>query len=220
MIPIGSNIAPAPPEDYDRALWRAEAGYGPGDLVVGYFGFMNSSKGIETLIESLALLVRYGAPAHLLIIGGRTGTSDATNAAYADEIDALMVRLGVEGRVHRTGFVKPDVVTTALLSVDVCALPYRDGASLWRGTLHAALAHGCATVTTTPSEPIPELRDGETVALVPPEDPEALAQAILALHADPDRCAELQRGAASLARRYTWPHIAAETAAFFTRVNE
>jgi glycosyltransferase involved in cell wall biosynthesis len=193
-------------------------GYGSEELVVGYFGFMNRSKGIETLIHSIARLVRRDHPAHLLIIGGRTGTSDATNAAYADEIDALIRDTNLEARVRRTGFVTPEAVTAALLGIDLCALPYRDGASLWRGTLHAALAHGCAVVTTAPNPPIPELQDGETAALVPPEDPEALAQAIVALRADPARRAALQRGAAALAQQFTWPHIAAETAAFFAEV--
>ncbi len=179
LIPIGSNISASPPSGYDRAAWRARYGYGPDDLIVGFFGFLNRTKGIETLLEALAILNAGTRPAHLLLIGGRTGTSDVTNAAYADEVDALIEALGLSSRVHRTGFAEATDVSAALLGVDICALPYREGANLRHGTLHAALAHGCATVTTAAADPAPELRDGENVVVVPPGNAVALADAIL-----------------------------------------
>ena len=215
LIPIGSNIATELPADYDRVRTRNRYGFGPQDLVVGFFGFMNRSKGIETLLEAVAHLRDAGHPIHLLLIGGRTGTSDAANAQYADEVDELIRDLHLESHTHRTGFAAQQDVSAALRAIDVCALPYRDGASLRRGTLHAALAHGTAIVTTTPNVPVAELQDEAVALFVPPEAPPALAEAILQLGSDPGLRLRLSTAAAKLAGKFSWPAIAAETAAFF-----
>lgn len=215
LIPIGSNIAPRPPAGYDRETWRAALGVGPAELLIGFFGFHNRTKGIETLLMALAQLLQEGVPVHLVFIGGRTGSSDPTNAAYAEEIDALVARLGLVERVHRTGFSRPEEVSAALLAADCCALPYRTGASLRHGTLHACLAHGCAIVTTTPATPTPALRDQQTVLLVPPGDEVALAGAIRRLGEDAALRRQLGKAAAALAQEFSWERIAAQTVEFF-----
>jgi len=51
------------------------------------------------------------------------------------------------------------------------------------------------------------VRDGLTGFLVPDRDPEALAQALLVLLADPELRAELGRNAAEYARAYGWPIV-------------
>ncbi len=219
MIHIGSNIAPNPPADYDRAAWRAAHGIEEDELLIGFFGFLNASKGVETLLQTLARLVHDGLSAHLIFIGGRTGSSDATNRAYAAAIDALIAELDLEARVHRTGFVKPSGVSAALLASDICALPYRDGVSLRRGTLHACLAHGCPIVTTEPSTQLEDLREGEHVLMVPPEDVEALGKAIQRLWKEANLRIRLGENAAALADTFSWERIAAHTAEFFRQLS-
>jgi glycosyltransferase involved in cell wall biosynthesis len=211
-IPIGSNIAPRLPSAYDRDVWRARWGIGPQDLLLGYFGFLNERKGGEDLIEVLATLVARGLPAHLLFIGGRVGSSDPTNVAYAKHVDRLIAERGLSKRVHYTGFVPPEEVSASLEAVDVCVLPYREGASLRHGSLHACLAHGRPIVTTWPTVETPEFRDGETVLLAPPGDVAALAGGVARLASDADLRARLEAGAATLAQTFTWDRIAARTA--------
>jgi glycosyltransferase involved in cell wall biosynthesis len=217
-IPIGSNIPSAPPSGYDREAERARWGIEHDDLLLGYFGFLNESKGGEELIEALALLVEEGAPAHLLKIGGRAGTSDPTNRAYADRVDALIEALGLEERVHWTGFVRPKQVAASLYATDVCVLPYRDGVSFRRGSLLACLAHGRAIVTTRPAVRLLEIQDGETMLLVEPNSPSALAGAVNRLASDPTLRTRLEAGAETLAAQFGWGRIAQRTAGFFARV--
>jgi glycosyltransferase involved in cell wall biosynthesis len=217
-IPIGSNIAPHLPGDYDRDAWRARWGIGPGDLLLGYFGFLNERKGGEDLIEVLAALVARGLPAHLLLIGGRAGTSDPTNVAYAERVERLIAERGLSERVHRTGFVSSMEVSASLAAVDVCVLPYRDGVSLRHGSLHACLAHGRPIVTTWPAVETPEFRDGENMLLVPAQDIEALADSVARLATDPGSRARLAAGAATLAAEFTWERIATRTAEFFAEL--
>lgn len=218
LIPIGSNVPPEPPPGYDRDAERARWGVGPDDLLLGYFGFLNESKGGEELIRALALLVEKGIPAHLLMVGGRVGTSDPTNRAYAAFIDGLIAELGLTERVHWTGYTDPPAVSAGLLATDVCVLPYRDGVSFRRGTLHACLAHGRAIVTTHPAVPLPEVRDGENMRLVPPRDAGALAKAILEVWRDPVLRARLEAGARALSADFSWERIARQTAAFLGRL--
>jgi glycosyltransferase involved in cell wall biosynthesis len=125
--------------------------------------------------------------------------------------------LGVADRIVATGFLPPDQVTAGFLATDVCALPYVEGASLRHGTFMAALAHGRAIVTTQPLVPLDELRDGENVLLVPPNDAGALADGIRRVMADSALCARLERGAAELAQQFTWDRIAARTAEVYER---
>lgn len=214
-IPIGSNIPHTPPPDYDRARWRRTLGIPSEAFVLGYFGFMNASKGIETLLQGMRYAIDQGAGVYLLLIGGRVGVSDPTNLGYADQIDRYIQTLNLTGRVHRTGFVGESEVSANLLCCDLLVLPYSDGVSLRRGSFMAGLAHGCPILTTTPKVPHPEIQDGQNVALIPPDNPTALCAALLRLIADPTRRAALGQGAQTLAQSFRWDQIASETVRFF-----
>lgn len=207
-IPIGSNIAPEPPPGYDRARWRAAHGVGERDFLLGYFGFLNHSKGGDVLVQAVAALVERRAPVRLVLIGGAAGASDPTDAAFAAQVERLIRRHGLENRLQRTGFVPTPEVSAHLLACDAVVLPYRDGASLRRGSLMAALAHGCAVVTTRPAASVAELREGENVRLVPPDSPEALVLAISALLDAPDLRARLGAQARATAAQFGWGAIA------------
>jgi len=213
-IPIGSNVAPQLPPGYDRDGWRAKWEVETSDLLLGYFGFLNERKGGEDLIETLAVLLERGLSTHLLLIGGRAGSSDPTNAAYAERVDRLIEERDLTGRVHRTGFVSPEEVSASLKAVDVCVLPYRDGASLRRGSLHACLAHGRPIVTTHPAVETPELRDGENVLLANPQEIQSLADCVARLAGDPLLRVRLGKMASAQAKEFTWDRIAARTAEF------
>ena len=211
MIPIGSNIAPCLPPDYDRAAWRARWGAGAATLLVGYFGLINASKGVEELVEALDDLARRGYDARLLVVGGGAGASDPTNQRYLERVRALISERGLAERVAWTGYLPPEDASAALSAVDVCALPYRDGASFRRGSLMAALAHGLPIVTTHPRVRVPELAHGRTAWLVPPQDPAALAEGIARLADDAALARTLAAGAAELAHEFDWQRIAART---------
>lgn len=214
-IPIGSNITPAALAGFDPAAWRAARGIPAATTLIGYFGFLNESKGGETLLRALAALRDQGRDVGLLLIGGQTGASDATNIAYARVIEDLAAGLNVSAQVFRTGFVDDRGVSEAFAACLGLALPYRDGVSLRRGTLMAAFAHGAPIVTTTPRLPIAGLEEGEAFLLVPPDDPPALAAAIARLLDDDALRARLRAGSLRASGRFAWSAIAAETAAFF-----
>ncbi len=218
LAPIGSNIAPRSLTNFDRADWLRAHSLDPQQLWIGYFGFMNESKGGETLMRALALLRTRGVNAAVLHIGGSTGDSDPTNAAYAQKLRTLGAELGCADAWHETGFLDEAAVSEGFAACTAVALPYRDGASYRRGTLMAALAHGAAIVTTAPRVSVPAFVDGASMLLTPPESPTALADALQRIFADADLRAHLQAGAAELSRLFAWDAIATRTAAVFRRV--
>ncbi|MAU00794.1 MAG: hypothetical protein CL608_26920 [Anaerolineaceae bacterium] len=213
QIAIGSNITVHPTNHIEIAEIRQSLEVGSDDVLLGYFGFLNESKGADTLIEALAQL---DGRFHLVFIGGQTGASDsANNQAFLDGLRAQIEALGVSERVHWTGFLSDARVSAHLQAADMLVMPYRDGASLRRGTLMAALAHGRPLITTTPTAPTPELISGENCCLVPVGDVRALSTAVQTLSNDTELRGTLGQGAARLAEQFSWGKIAAETADFY-----
>lgn len=215
QIPIGSNISTTTPNHIELAEVREKLGLGEGDMLLGYFGFLNASKGADVLLQALAQLdARY----HLVFIGGQTGASDATNQAYLDAIRRQVTDLGLGARVHWTGFLTDQRVSTWLHACDLMVMPYKDGVSLRRGTLMAVLAHGRPLITTTPATPTPELVSGQNCWLVAPDDPDALRDAIGTVAGRPQLRQTLGVGAAQLAGQFSWDRIAQATADFYAEL--
>ncbi len=212
-IPIGSNIHTYIPNPIEKAEAQESLGLQKKDFVLGYFGFVNPTKGADVLLKALAGLDKR---THLVFVGGRTGASDSkTNMLFLQTLERLIAAFALEQRVHWTGFLSDVRVATFLHTADLLVLPYKDGASLRRGTLMAALAHGRAIVSTTPTFPTPELKHGENIWLVPPDNVLALSEAIEQLRKDDALRRKLGQGAAALAQRFSWGKIALDTAVFY-----
>jgi len=218
LIPLGSNVDPQPPSDYDQERWRAGLGIGQRTLLLAYFGFLSQSKGGEDLMLALAHLVRRGHDAHLLMVGGQVGDVDPTNRAYAERVRSLIEASGLVARVHWTGYTSLEEVSANLLAADVVVMPYRDGVSFRRTTFIAALRHGRPVVTTHPAVPLVELRDGDNVLLVPPGDVDALAEAIARVADDAGLRARLVAGAKALGARFDWLSISRQTLDLYRRL--
>jgi glycosyltransferase involved in cell wall biosynthesis len=232
LIPIGSNIAVAPPASYDRGSWRARLGASDADTLVAYFGLLSRTKGAGVLLDALA---RLPATTRLLIIGGAATAPE--DRAYAEQFRQQLAESQLADRVTLTGHCPADQVSAHLLAADIAALPFSDGASFRRGSLLAALAHGLPIVTTEPQEPrtesrepiahssalgsrllVPRLADGENVLLIAPGDAGALAQALARLAGDHELRARLGHGGAKLARQFAWPAIAAQHEALYAKL--
>ncbi|HZO21671.1 MAG TPA: glycosyltransferase [Steroidobacteraceae bacterium] len=231
-IPIGPNLWPSPghrtPIDQARAWLGLPLGVG----VVCYFGFLNHSKGVDTLIESIRLLADSGRNIRLLLIGDALGSSDPSNRETLGRVNADIERLGLQDHVMRSGPLLPREVSTWLAASDCAALPFVDGASLRRGSLLACLAHAIPVVSTFP-EPMPRLADrwlvapfcnqeeyrlsGAELALVRPGDSHSLAGTIGQLLDSPPEAHAMGLRGRALAERLGWPRIADATMSMYER---
>ncbi len=210
-IPLGNNVPVAPPPAYDRSAWRAKLGVNPDSLVMVYFGFLNESKGGETLIAVLDALVRQNVDARLLMVGGDVGDSDPANAEYARRVRRMIAERGLADRIIATGFVPLIDVSAHLLAADVAVLPYVDGVSFRRTTLLAVLAHGVPVVTTAPVHSLPQIVANETMLLAPPGNVPVLTAAVMRLAKSSALRVRLSAGAKSLSEQFNWHEIAHQT---------
>lgn len=163
---------------------------GPGALVPRLLsvGRLREKKGLDTLVLACAELQRRGLPFTCDIVG-----YGEQQAALQD----LIRQQGLDGQVRLLGKLARDQVLERYAAATVYVQPSRIAADGDRdgipNVLLEALACGLPVVATEVSG-IPELvRHGHNGLLVPPDAPQALADAIAALIDSPARAADLGR---------------------------
>ncbi|MEM7801842.1 MAG: glycosyltransferase family 4 protein [Chloroflexota bacterium] len=216
-IPIGSNIPVKMTNHIEVEEIREKLGLQSDDVLLGYFGFIHPSKGADLLIKALfELSDRF----HLLFIGGQTGSSDPHNTEpFYQELQQMIEGRELEDRVHWSGFISDERVSAMITASDLFVLPYRDGASLRRGSLMAALAHGKAIITTMPLQADSFFKHGSNVHLIDQANANALAQAIKNVSQDSEYRAQLAANAQSAASQFNWAGIASKTEALYQRIH-
>ncbi|MCY4022986.1 MAG: glycosyltransferase family 4 protein [Anaerolineaceae bacterium] len=220
LIPIGSNILACRPADFSEMDWRRRKGINDRETLLSWFGLANHSKGLESLLRTFARLRDSGLPLRLVIIGGEAGDSDPGNVRFGERLDDLELRLQLGDVLIRTGFLSSEEVAAWLWASDLAVLPYVDGASFRRGSLMAAIHHGCAILTTQPEVDIPEFVHEKNMWLVPAGDDHALERALERLSQSPAIRDALRCGAMSLAPIFDWDAIACATLGLFRFVVE
>jgi glycosyltransferase involved in cell wall biosynthesis len=169
-------------------------------------------KGIDTAIEALARL----PGVELVIAGGPERALLGEDAEYRRLRDIAQAR-GVAGRVVFTGAVPRTQVPALIRSADVVVCtPWYEPFGI---TPLEAMACGVPVVASAVGGLTDTVVDRATGWLVPPRDPAALASALRALLADPDRRAAMGRASPDRARQwYSWPRIAAQTEAVYEQM--
>jgi phosphatidylinositol alpha-mannosyltransferase len=122
------------------------------------------------------------------------------------QVRLLLTRLRVpEDGIDALGFVEEDERTSELLAAKAFAAPSIGGESFGM-----VLTESFACATPVVASNIPGYRDvmtAKTGVLVPPEDPAALAQGVVALLADEPRRQSLGIGARERAHDFSWERI-------------
>jgi glycosyltransferase involved in cell wall biosynthesis len=196
-ISVVPNAAPL-----SRAAAAPPAGARAAIEVLYLGGFANEAKGGRVLLEALPALLD-AAPAVSVSLAG-IGDPPALN--------------GASNRVRWLGWMDAQPVDEVLAKTDIVVLP-----SLSEGlpvTLLEALVHGRAIVATRVGG-IPEvITDDVDGVLVPPGDPDVLAQAIAALAADPARRQRLGSAARARAERLSHDEVYAPLDALYRELTE
>jgi glycosyltransferase involved in cell wall biosynthesis len=187
VIPNGFDCQLFRPRPEMAQRLRQEAGIAPDRVVIGMVARYHPQKDPFTLIKATALLARRGIDVHVLIIGT---DFDAGNAPVVHAI----AQAGLAGRISLLGERHdiPDLVA----GLDIATLPSAWGEG-FPNVLGEAMACGVPCVTTDIGDSAWIV--GRTGIVVPPRDPEALADALARLVAlGPDERRQL--GAAARAR--------------------
>jgi glycosyltransferase involved in cell wall biosynthesis len=199
-------------DDFARLLGASpppERRFG-GELRVLGVGRLVPKKGFDVLLEACGRLLRQGLDLDMVLVG--------EDDEHAPLLRRTIAALRLDERVRLTGPLLQPALYREYLRASVFCLPCRILADGDRdgipNVLPEAMACGLPVVT-TPISGIPELvADGVNGLTVPPEDPEALARAILRLHQEPGLAARLSRAArTTVQQRFDGGRSAAELAA-------
>lgn len=175
---------------------RAELGIDESRPVIGFVGQIVPRKGVLTLITSMASIVKRVPNALLVVVG--CPPPDETE--YEKECRRLTEALGLRDHVRFMGYRRD--VPAFMRTFDVFALPTRS--EPFGKVVIEAMAGG-APVVASHVGGIPEIvTSRELGTLVAPDDPAALADAVLALVADSTRRKGIAaHAAASVHARFT-----------------
>lgn len=179
------------------------------DLVTT-FGFISALKALDLPLRGLDRLRAAGRRLRWQVIGPFRPESDPGHARLAE--------VAGPDRIEFTGAVDFPRLRRLLAASRVMLLPFADGASLRRTTLHAAWAFGIPTITTPPPCDEPEIVDGVNCLFVREATPEAWADALARILDDPALESRLSAGGVAASETYGWPELARRHLALYDRV--
>jgi glycosyltransferase involved in cell wall biosynthesis len=182
---------------------RDELGLGAAP-VVGLVANVRGSKGHNVFLDAARAVLAVAPETRFLIVGDGVGF---------DDVKSRVRQLGLEARVRLTGFRRD--IPEVMAALDVLALPSIRSEAIPQ-VIPQALAVGTPVVASTVGGSPELIRDGENGRLVPPADPAALADAILALLREPERARAMARaGQVMVQARYTIDATMARTTAVY-----
>ena len=187
VIPNGVTVNP------ERAAIAALRPMGD-RLRIVFVGQAVERKGLPLLLRAFEAL-REHIPTELTVIG----------PSPEDLAPVLMDPTGV----RMLGKVSDEVKREELEAADVLCAPSLGGESFGM-VLTEAFAAGTPVVASNIAGYRDVVRDGVDGVLVPPADPQALAEALRDLYEEPARRAEMARNVATDVQRFAWPRVAAE----------
>jgi L-malate glycosyltransferase len=205
VVPSGIDFAPFR-EVKERDFLRKEFRFGPEEYLVGIVAQLEDHKGHQDLIEAARILKGQAPRLRIVIVG---------EGSLRLQLDRQARDLHVDDVVYFLGFRED--VPRILASLDLFVLSSRmEGLG---SSLMDAMASRLPVVATQAGG-IPEVvLHRETGLLVPPHDPQALAQAILKLYLDKALAARLaQRGFEVVHERFSAEAMALKIVGIYERI--
>jgi glycosyltransferase involved in cell wall biosynthesis len=203
VIHNGVSPATAAPAG-SRADARSELGYEADVPLVGMISNLHRPiKGVPYFLDSVPLILQAVPHARFIIFGGGFG-----HGGHEAKLREQAAALGITEYVQFAGF-RPDIERY------YCALDLSVLTSLSEGLSIAVLEsmkHGVPVVVTRVGGNPEVVIEGKTGYLVPPRDPQAFAERVVALLRDPDL--RRQMGAAARHRIAEHFHIASTAEAY------
>jgi glycosyltransferase involved in cell wall biosynthesis len=213
VIPHGVPDLPFMDPNYFKDKFGTE-----GKSVLLTFGLLSPNKGIENVIQALpAILARQ--PNVVYIVSGVTHPHlrRREGERYREELQALAEELGVSDHlILNNRFVDAEELIEHVGAADIYITPYRHEAQVVSGTLAIALGAGKAIVS-TPYWHAKELLAEKRGVIVPFQDPNAIAEAVLALLENDAERHAMRKRAYLHSRGTTWEKTARAYMASFQR---
>jgi len=197
IVPNGVDIdaaptGPKPETDHLRAL---------------FVGRPDERKGLPVLLRAFSALVEH-APARLTVVG-----------ADPDDVHRILAHPELSDHLDLKGRVSNEELWRQLHEADVLVAPSLSGESFGM-ILTEAFAAGTPVIASGIagySDVVTHNHDG---ILVPPADPQALAEELQWAHHEPERLAEMGEAARESSQRYAWSSVADKVMDVYERAIE
>jgi D-inositol-3-phosphate glycosyltransferase len=216
IIPPGVNTDRFYPIPMDEA--KEVVGIPKEDRMVLFVGRIEPLKGIDTLIEAMAMLkIKCKKCPHYLVIMG--GGNDSQEERFSSEMERLKIlshELGIEDVIIFSGKRGQDSLPYYYSAAEVVVMPSHYE-SFGMVALEA-MACGTPVIASEVGGLRYLIKEGETGYFVPMQNPEILAERMRILLLDEKLRCEIGMKAADYARNYDWSIIAREVIAVYEKV--
>jgi glycosyltransferase involved in cell wall biosynthesis len=214
MVPHGVPDLPFLDPNFYKDRFGVE-----GKAVLLTFGLLSPNKGIENVIQALPqILSKHKNVAYMIAGATHPHVLRREGDKYRASLQALAKEVGVESQViFHNRFVSPEEMVEFIGAADIYITPYRHEAQVVSGTLAYALGAGKAIISTPYWHAI-ELLDDRRGALVPFQNPDAIAQKTIELLDTPAIRHAMRKRAYLFAREMVWKRVAQGYMESFARV--
>ncbi len=219
VLPCGVDTRRFRPHDQTEARRQLGLPSQPAKIVL-FVGRIEPLKGLDTLIQALALLAahrpRLRPDLQLMVVGGDAQPREDRWNSEERRLRALVDELGIGDIVHFGGSRPRSQLPLLYSAADVVAIPSHYESF----GLVAVEAQACGTpvVASRVGGLTYTVQDGISGFLVPPHDAAAFAQRIESLLLHPGTCEEMGTRAIARAQSYAWPHIADRMLALYQAI--
>jgi len=195
IIPNGVDVDAAPSFE----MPSTEEG-----LRILFVGRPEERKGLPVLLAAFGALVEHG-PCRLTVIG-----------AERDDVARYLVDPELLRWIDVRGRVSGEDLWGALHSADVLCAPSLSGESFGM-VLTEAFAAGTPVIASNIAGYSDVVTDGVDGLLVPPGDPQRLAEELQRVQHEPARLREMGEAARRSAQRYAWPRVGEKVTEVYER---
>jgi glycosyltransferase involved in cell wall biosynthesis len=168
-----------------------------GSVRLLYVGRLTYQKGVDVLIQALHKLA-----SKIQFEVELVGDGNARRP-----LERMVQKFGLAERLHFTGWLDQTEIPQRYQQADIFVLPSRDEGMA--NVILEAMASGLPVIATSIAGNVELVQHGENGLLVTPDDPEQLADALLALMNEVELRQRMgSSGRALVERGYSWNHMA------------
>ncbi len=198
VLPSGTDTGLFVPQD--AASCRRRIGLAPDRDYIGFVGSFYRYQGLQCLLNALVIIRRTVPSVHLLLVG---------DGEAAPELKQQADRLTLNSCITWAGRVPYQDVPLWIGAMTLCVAPFRgDRGETSPVKVFDYLACGKPVIVSAIPSVSATFVGDVGVVLVPPDDPAALAQAVLSLLNDPSRQSRMaEMGRRFVEQGFSWTHL-------------